>query len=177
MKTKLKLNQWSDYFFNLNVINSKNIITDKQITLAIDSFKKNIFSQIDQEHNLSYNELSTNEDPFKLLIIFKIKTINNQIRSISYMQTINFQDIDQLKQLFIEFWNLRSEDYFLAEISYIIFTYKIVTENLRTKILKSNIITDETTYKSNINDKELPRINQMSFGRTLPFGVQSGVEW
>jgi len=59
------------------------------------------------------------------------------------MQTIDFKDFNQLFQLFIEFWNLRSEDYYLAGVSDIIFTYKLVDNNVflpygESKILKTN---------------------------------------
>lgn len=37
------LNKWSDFYFNLNALNS-NIVTDNQISLAVESFKEKIFS-------------------------------------------------------------------------------------------------------------------------------------
>jgi hypothetical protein len=58
------------------------------------------------------------------------------------MQTIELKDFSDLYLLFTEYWNLKSEDYYLAEVNEIIFTYKIVDQlsnnvNLKTKILPS----------------------------------------
>jgi hypothetical protein len=51
--------------------------------------------------NSSYFYTSSGgEKHLKLLILFKIKTVNNQFRTISHMQTINLDDIDKLNKLF-----------------------------------------------------------------------------
>ncbi|MDL0421992.1 hypothetical protein QPM05_18380, partial [Caldibacillus thermoamylovorans] len=39
----------------------------------------------------------------KLLILFKVKTINNQYRTITPMQIIDLCNISELNQLFIEY--------------------------------------------------------------------------
>jgi len=150
------LNRWQDYYFKLDTASSlhlqnRGLVTPLKISLAFETFKEKLFSEfIEDKSNI------------KLLILFKIKTKNNQIRSISYMQTINLEDIDQLKQLFIEFWNLRSEDYYLAQISDIVFTYKIVNLNLPIKILKINELGKQ--YNSSFKNKlEKSEINKMTF--------------
>lgn len=97
----------------------------------------------------------------KLLILFKVKTINHQYRTISLMQTLNFDEFDKIPQLFIEYWSLRSEEYFLAQFSDIIYTYKLINQsnvdeagsipNLKTKFIKPD----------NLN---LDRIDTLKFG-------------
>src|SRR5271168_531804 len=66
-----------------------------------------------------------NKDPL-ILIQFKIKIDNNNNRSISFLQTVKFDELDDLIDIFTEFWNLRDEDYTSLSPSHIIYTYKIV---------------------------------------------------
>lgn len=98
----LTLNRWNDFSFNIN----GQMITDNVINNSLSSLKTYLFSS---------NLLNENEPKnVKLLILFKVKSINSQYRTISYMQTININDFDQLNKLFIEYWNLRDEDYYIA---------------------------------------------------------------
>lgn len=179
MKTtipNLIINKWSDYLFKLETetlrhLSHPGLVTPNKISIAIESFKELLFLKSNTILGITFNS------DIKLLIIFKIKTINNQIRSISYMQTIKLGDIDKLKQIFIEYWLLKSEDYYLAQISDIIFTYKILTtSNLETKILKINDNGEPYNYSYNNSEptqelepvKNLQRTptknNKMSFG-------------
>jgi len=45
------------------------------------------------------------------------------------MQTLGIREFNQLHEIFSEYWNLKTEDYYLAAISEITFTYKIVYTN------------------------------------------------
>jgi hypothetical protein len=95
--TKLKINKWSDYLFKLDTeltqhLSQPSIVTQNKISLAIESFKELLFSK----SNTSLG-ITSNSD-YKLLIIFKIKTINNIYRSISYMQIISLAELDKLKK-------------------------------------------------------------------------------
>lgn len=123
INNNLTLNKWNDYNFNLD----SQIITENLIKRSLSSLQSYIFSS---------STLPVSKS-LKLLILFKVKTINNQYRTISYMQTIDIKDFHLLNQLFIEYWHLKSEDYYLAEYSHIIYTYKILDVNLETKILKA----------------------------------------
>ncbi len=176
------INKWSDYLFKIDTeatlhLSQLNIVTENKISLAVEYFKELLFIN----SNITFKEKSNSD--YKLLIIFKIKTINNQFRSISYMQIIRLDEIDILKNIFIEFWSLKTEDYYLAKISYIIFTYKIVSASgLERKNFKSNesclsyepsLDTRDVQNKEIINsDAYLPttttptptEINKMSFG-------------
>ena len=55
--------------------------------------------------------------------------------SISYMQTLGIGEFNQLYEIFSEYWNLKTEDYYLAAISEIFFTYKIVDSSNNNYIL------------------------------------------
>jgi hypothetical protein len=115
---QIKLNKWYDYSYNLD----SQLVSDIHITLALDFFKRFLL--------LSSIEKGIINDNLKLLIFFKIITTNNQKRTISFMQTIDLKDFSQLYQLFIEFWNLKTEDYYLAITSDIIFSYKLIDDSI-----------------------------------------------
>lgn len=93
MNTKYKFNKWDDFSYKLN----SQIISEITIKDSLLQFNKIISSYND--HFLIH---SNNNNSFKLAIIFKIKTVNNQYRSISNLQIINIEDFDKLNKLFIE---------------------------------------------------------------------------
>jgi len=110
--------------------------------------------------------LNNSNNSFKLSIIFKIKTINNQYRSISHLQIINIEDFDKLIQLFIECWNIKAEEYYLASHSHIIFTYNLLTDiNITTKIDDSNILKN----KDKTNKIETFRFAGYNLPNTMDF--------
>ena len=115
----LTFNKWSDFSYNME---SKNI-TLSNITIAFSMFRKEILS------NLSFYKPVKLPSQIKLLILFKVKTINHQYRTISPLQIVDIDDLSYLSDLFNEFWNLKSEEYYVAAYSDIIFKYKIVDEN------------------------------------------------
>lgn len=173
MKTnKITLNKWSDFKFQLNY----QILTNSLILLALDTSNYHLLSELTsfsviapkgleftvegeaksglfiKSPHPSFEDLKFQN--YKLLILFKIKTVNQQIRTISYMQTIGIRDFKSLYQLFTEYWNLKTDEYHLGEISEIIFTYKIVDLSLMNysiKNLKTNIIKPELQVKGNIS--------------------------
>lgn len=144
MKNKIQINKWFDFNFKLD----NNIVTNNQISLAFNKFKEDLLLKINSTITSEISEtpiinslpLETPIAPLKLLILFKIKTINNQFKSISYMQTIELQNMHQLEDIFIEYWNLKDEDYHVNEISDITFTYYLSDElqALKTKLVMAN---------------------------------------
>lgn len=148
-----EVNKWKDFHYKL----SSNLLSDNQISLALDYFKSLILLPI-------ITNKKTKSSDLKLLILFKINTKNHQLRTISYMQTIELKDYSDLYLLFTEFWNLKNEDYHLAELNEIIFTYKIINVNLFTKILHSPIPTGGKS--TNIS----PSIPNFKKQETLNFG-------
>ena len=115
MKQNIIFNQWIDYNYKLD----NQILTERYISDAL-------FSLFE---NLSYSI----KDNSLILIQFKIKFEDTQYRSISYLQSITINDLDELNDIFIEFWKLRDEDYISLNPSHIIFTYKIINNDLLTE--------------------------------------------
>lgn len=181
--TKNQINKWLDYFFKLETDTTRHqpqpgIITRNKISIAVEYFKEVINSG--DKFNVTSGKNSTDvqyNSEYKLLIIFKIKTINNQIRSISYMQIIGLDEIDLLKKIFIEFWELKTEEYFQAEVTDILFTYKIIlSPDLERKTLKSEgavllgesgLIIKEEVEKGRYKNS----IKRQSVNRTLFSGI------
>jgi len=134
MKINNQINKWIDFSYKIE----SQILTDKQISLALDSLNYQELLPLlelynkdkNKDKNLNSVEITNHiEDNLKLLIILKIKTVNQQRRTISYMQTLGIREFNQLHEIFSEYWNLKTEDYYLAAISEITFTYKIVYTN------------------------------------------------
>ena len=129
MKNNNKFNKWYDFSYNLN----SQLISENTIKDSLSQFYK-IISSLNEDY------LNKSNNSFKLAIIFKIKTVNNQYRSISQLQIINIEDFNKIIKLFIQCWNLKDEEYYLAPYSEIIFTYSLISDiNVQTKIDDSNI--------------------------------------
>jgi len=155
MKNNYNFNKWEDFSYKLN----SQLISDITIKDSLLQFYKIISS-------LNEDLLNNSNISFKLAIIFKIKTINNQYRSISHLQIINIEDFDKLIQLFIECWNIKAEEYYLAPHSHIIFTYNLLTDiNITTKIDDSNILKN----KDKTNKIETFRFAGYNLPNTMDF--------
>ena len=123
------LNKWQD--FNFNLVNQGSLINNN---LIIESLKL-LWDKIE------YERILDNKDNL-ILIQFKIKLLNSSYRSISYLQTVKFNDFNDLSDIFIELWSLRDEDYTSLNPSHIVYAYKIINDPsykiiITTKINKS----------------------------------------
>jgi|SRR5271168_55592 len=105
----ISFNKWHDFYFKLESQLLSDKLINHSLTLLWDKLKCEL----------------ENKDPL-ILIQFKIKIDNNNNRSISFLQTVKFDELDDLIDIFTEFWNLRDEDYTSLSPSHIIYTYKIV---------------------------------------------------
>ena len=112
--------KWYTYKYILN----NNILTEKDIKLAINGFMNTIF-----------NELPNNQ---YLLIIFKIKTEYKLHRTISTVQRINKLDKYELLSVFNEYWILKSNNYVQFSITEIHFNYKLIENSLKITSSKIN---------------------------------------
>ena len=112
--------KWYTYKYILN----NNILTEKDIKLAINGFMNTIF-----------NELPNNQ---YLLIIFKIKTEDKLHRTISTVQRINKLDKYELLSVFNEYWILKSNNYVQFSITEIHFNYKLIENSLKITSSKIN---------------------------------------
>nr|YP_010697839.1 hypothetical protein P1S03_mgp06 [Porodaedalea chrysoloma]WCF76800.1 hypothetical protein [Porodaedalea chrysoloma] len=119
----MKLTQtdkWLDFSYNVN-----SVVTHFNIGVALQQFWNEIMFEIDIKQFV--------------LIQFKVLLTNGTYSSISYVQTTNYKNKDELYETFIEFWNICNEEYPQTPVDKIVFTYKILNE-LNSKIRKSKII-------------------------------------
>ena len=112
--------KWYTYKYIL----SNNILTEKDIEVAIKGFMNTII-----------NELSNNQ---YLLIIFKIKTEDKLHRTISTVQRINKLDKYELLSVFNEYWILKSNNYVQFSITEIHFNYKFIDNSFKVTSSKIN---------------------------------------
>lgn len=124
MQNKFKKNKWLTYSYKL----PNNLLGTEQINNAITDFNNTVLC------NLSKDQY--------LLIIFKIKTDDNLIRSISVLQRIN--KFTELQEIFNEYWNLKIDNYIQFTITEIIFNYLIIDDNH--KISKPKINKPQIVY-------------------------------
>ena len=81
--TNTKFNKWYNYSYALESA----ILTNTQIELALNALKGELIPSLHCHPDFL---------DLKVLILFKIKTVNNQKRTISYMQSVNIKDFDIL---------------------------------------------------------------------------------
>ena len=120
---KTKFTQWKYYFHNLE----NNILTKNDISLSLNSFWKDVVSKLDNKQNI--------------LIIFKIRDSAYQYKSISNvsLNTKSNKDLLWLKNAYIEYWELKNEEYQNIEISSIIYYYKILSDKINNEVNTSKI--------------------------------------
>lgn len=82
-----------------------------------------------------------------ILLQFKVEGDKGDIKSISYVQTVNKDDLNTISNVFNEFWNIKGDEYHSMEVSKIIFTYKVLP--LELDISKSKILNHQKSIKSN----------------------------
>lgn len=151
-----QINKWIDFSYKID----SHILTNNQISLALDSLNSQELLPLLELYN---KDNLASRDNLKLLIIFKIKTVNQQRRTISYMQTLGISEFNQLYEIFSEYWNLKTEDYYLAAISEITFTYKIVDETTNNYYeLPSKLLRAEDKVKSITESKGHERLNKLN---------------
>ena len=135
--------KWYTYKYILN----NNILTEKDIKLAINGFMNTIF-----------NELPNNQ---YLLIIFKIKTEDKLHRTISTVQRINKLDKYELLSVFNEYWILKSNNYVQFSITEIHFNYKFIDNSFKITSSKINI-PENLTY-----NPKLLKCGSFNFPQTM----------
>ena len=94
------------------------------------------------------SELENNSTSSLILIQFKINNNNN--RSISYLQTVKLDELNDLIDIFIEFLNLRDEDYRSWKLSHIVYKIINVTEKESSGTVKRSRI-NKDTFRIKIN--------------------------
>nr|YP_009690178.1 hypothetical protein PPIT_000075 [Porodaedalea pini]QEG56958.1 hypothetical protein PPIT_000075 [Porodaedalea pini] len=109
-----------------------------------------------------------------VLIQFKVLLTNGTYRSISYVQTTNYKNKDELYETFIEFWNICNEEYHQSPVDKIVFTYKILNKlnskirNSKINIHKNQILKSKPTFS--FKGKTLPNnMDLLTWGEICEF--------
>ena len=127
--------EWLSFRYKL----SHKLITNTEISNALLNFNEFILS-------------SLSEDQF-ILVIFKIRTDENIIRSISTLQRVNNLSIRELKVVFIEHWDLKKENYLQFNIEEIILNYKFISDDMEktTSIINRPTISKPRNFYNLLN--------------------------
>jgi len=137
MNNNINLNNWPNYFYNLN----NKTVDETSIKEALDSL-----------FNLKLKNLDNNQ---MILIIFKLKQNPSKFRSITYLQKVMIKDFNLLPEFFNNcFINKSVKDYLNQKWNSIIFSYKIV---------ESESIVAETNLVK-IYDTDTDKANSFIFG-------------
>lgn len=128
-------------FFNIK----SGYVMNNHITYALNELTKSEFDELKSSDSI--------------LIIYKKKYEDGNIRNISYMQNIFIKDIEILKDIFIEFLQLTDEEYYKDRlVKNIIFTYKILNKDY--KISESKILRHKKiTTKNKISNTKIKSYN------------------
>lgn len=151
MKNK---NNWNSYSYKL----PNKILTLTEINKALIKFKNSVF-------------LNLTADQY-IYIIFKVKTDDIIIRSISTVQRVNKLTFMDLMQVFIEHWGLKSENYLSFNFEEIIFNYKIISKDSENS---TTILNKVKPKKSNFVN--LLKIGTYNFPTTMNIFDWGGVDF
>ena len=90
---KFSENKWTDYSFSI----STKFITDNVIRNALSKFRSEIISSLSFYQPVSY------PSNIKVLILFKVKSLNHQYKTITPLQIIDIEDFNLIYDIFIEY--------------------------------------------------------------------------
>lgn len=134
---KNEYNKWLNYSVELK----NKILRKSDIDRSLKNFWKDIMLNLDND--------------IIVLIQFKIKNNLGEYKSISYVQSVdnNNNNLNELIEIFNEFWSLKLEEYHMIIISSIIYNYKIIysEKNLNENI---NNISKISSHKKIKQDKQ-----------------------
>ena len=151
--------KWKEYKMDLfNTLLSNTILS---------YFIQIFYRDVIQGSSIQYNDYA---------IILKIKFTDSSIRSISKLLLINnTTPLEEVKDILVMFWNLRSEYYHLKDVEEIFILYKMLSNTKHPK-LSSNIkkinsligINRETMKEYNYDGYQLPNnTNILNWGKLL----------
>lgn len=139
---------WNDYSFPLPNVP----LTDSILSYFISLFWKDIAPKLE---GLSYG------------LILKVKFHNGQIRSISSMQLLRKESFNDMEPVFLDFWNLRSDDYHRMPVSEIRFSYRLLKLDLPSKIIPAKNISSKNKTPFIFRGYSLPTTMDLnSWGNT-----------
>ena len=147
--------EWLTFRYKL----SNKLLTVTEINLALIKFNNLIFS-------------TYSENQF-ILIISKIRTDENIIRSISTLQRVNNLSIRELKVVFIEHWDLKKENYLQFNIEEIILNYKFISDDME----KTTSIINRPTISKPRNFYNLLNVGSYNSPMTMDLFYWGGVDF
>ena len=143
MTQKLLTGKWLSFTYSL----ANNLCSGEDISAALKDFHRTVLQYLSNDQCL--------------LIIFKIQSHDNIIRSISSVQRIN-KNTD-ISEEFIEFWELRIDNYQQFTIKNILFNYFIIKN--KDKTIKPKI--SKSSKQNEIKSSNLLRIGSLNFPKTM----------
>lgn len=124
---------WTDYRLNVK----KTLITNTLLKRFIESF----FNEIIKNNNESFDLCS---------IILKFEFIDQTVRSISKVETINnHTNINELIDLLIGYWSIRTDYYHQKEVINVNLSYRIIKKSKDKKLLKFSNLTPKIKDDNN----------------------------
>jgi hypothetical protein len=105
-------NKWYSYYFTLDRV-ALIILNEKCLSLALKSLWNNLQETFDSNTLIS--------------IQFKVRYEIGVYRSLSYIQTVKLNEYEELLELFIEFLNLKDEEYISLKPNSIVFTFQLLS--------------------------------------------------
>jgi len=119
------INKWYNFYFEVN----NNLISEEIIKEAFNSFLK-------EKINIFPND-------FIIIVQFKVKTIDSLYKSISYVQMDFINNNKEILDMFLYFWSTKYDNFYSSiredEYSFIVFSYKILSNESLVKPLKKKI--------------------------------------
>ena len=122
-----------------------NILNNNLIKISLESFWNEIFK------NKNEND--------KVIIQFKIINMELQYRSISMVDIVTKNDYTLLLKSYIEYWDIKFEEYHELNIKEIIYSYKEIEDNKKeysSKILKATGTKENNKNKFKFRGYNLP---------------------
>ena len=149
---------WNSYSYKL----PNKLLTRAEISNALIKFNQSVFSSLSADQYV--------------YIIFKVKTDDNIIRSISTVQRVNKLTSYDLIKVFIEHWELKTDNYEHFNIEEIIFNYKLISresENI-TAILNKPLPVRDINKRNFVN---LLKVGTYNFPITMDIFEWGGVDF
>ena len=132
--SKLTDNKWLQF----NYILDNKVLTKNNLINAFNQFYEEVISKLNKDQRVS--------------IIFRVKIGDEFYRNISNIQILNIDNYPSILEIFIEYWDIKDNEYLSYSINEIIFTYKIYIPNSKSKpTIKTQISKLETLkFKTNL---------------------------
>ena len=160
----MKTNQWLNYKQQNN-----GPLSNYLIKQYLSNFWLDIMSKIDSSQYI--------------LILFKVVNNIEETKSVSYVQRVNNNDFISLYNIFIEFWDIKSEEYHQMDVIEVNFTYKILDNNsnkqeeIKKSKISEHIKLNDSNKSTSLNIKGFnlfPNMNYEEWGESHQYRDSMG---